>query len=469
MSRGASAGAGRCTCTACGLVCEDIGAAAEGFPRACAAGALALAADVGAVAPAHRGPADSPPAHSPPNDSPDGRPLSRTAAIAAAAAALADARRVLVTGFGGATLEAVARACDVAEALGAAIDAGAADCDRPAGPTIARAGEVTAEWEELRDRADLVIFWECDPTATHPRFIERFVAPLPAAGARRVLVVGRPWPVPPAVPHEPVPLAPAAAVDAAREVQTILGGRHLPRTVSRAAGSAAAAAERIAAAIDAARCVAVVAADDDPTGLAGWSLAHLVRTIAHVKPAFAAPLGGPGPAGLRSAAAVCTWRYAAAGAIDRADGGVSDRGPAGRERLERSPVFLPGEASARRLIERGEVDAVLVAGRAVAAVESALQSAVAAAGPMRIVRIDDDVAPAGHGTIRLVCASLCGETDGTMLRGDGRTVRLVPPRGPRLPLLADVLTDLLAAIRGRRSPHDSAAATAGGFPAGAAR
>lgn len=455
MSPAEAAAAGHGTCAACGLVCEDIGRAGDPLAGGCETGARELARVANGDESAWAG----------------GRPLARAAAVAAAATSLASARRVLVTGFGGATLEAVLRACDVAEAVDAAIDAGLAESDRPAGPTIARAGEVTADWEELRDRADLVIFWRCDPSATFPRFVERFIAPPPAGGSRRVLVVGDPWPAARGIACEHVPLDAAAGIDAALEIQTILGGRHLPPPRSRAEAAPAAAAERITAAIDAARCVAIVTAagdGDDGVGLEEWSLAHMVRTIAHVKPAFAIPLGGGGPAGGRAAAAVCTWRYGAPGAIDRAAAGIdaADAAP-GRPPGVRpgERVFLPGESSARRLVTRGEVDAVLVIGRATAAVEAALT----AARPPVVIRIDDvhPGAATEHATIRLACASLVAETAGTMLRGDGRTVKLVPVRAPRLPLLAEVLGDLLAVIR-VREPGDEAGAAGFGRPAAGA-
>ena len=431
-----AAGAPRCTCTACPLVCDDILPADGRFDRAC---------DVGRTRLADTGPAaDEPAAWS------DGRPVAPAVALAAAARHLAAARRVLVTGFGGATLEAVVRAFDIADALGAAVDAGDAEADRPAGPTIARVGEVTADWEELRDRADLVIFWLCDPDSGHPRFHERFLAPPVGDTPRRSLVVGPAWVSPPPQPHDWLPLAPDAGVEAARCLDVLLGGRRLPGSFPAADAAVAAVAVALAAAIDAARCVAIVTAHDaDPVGLAAWSMAHVVRTIAHVKPAFEVPLGGHGPAdarpaGAKGAAAVSAWRYGAAGAIDWAD-------PAGA-------VFLPGEASARRLIERGEVDAVIVVGRPTQAVAAAL----ARAGGIAMVRIDDgriddgriadgrsgDTPPAATGprTIHLRCANTVAETPGTMLRGDGRTVSLLPARPARLPLLADLLAELAAAV-----------------------
>jgi len=140
-------------------------------------------------------------------DAPDawehGRPMASEPAIARAAEALAGAKRVLVTGLRAATLEAIAMACDIAESLGAAVDAGLAESSRAAGPTIARVGEVTAAWEELRDRADLVVFWFCDPTATHPRFLERFVAPAQA----RTFAIGPFAVLPPNASHRHLPMA----------------------------------------------------------------------------------------------------------------------------------------------------------------------------------------------------------------------------------------------------------------------
>ena len=163
-------------CTACPLLCDDVVVTATGVTQACDAGVAAFEAsdmEVGTTSLV------------------DGAAMLREAAIDRAAAMITTARQVLVTGLADASLEAITTACDLAEAVGAAIDAGGSEMSQASGPTIARAGEVTAEWEELRDRADLVIFWFCDPAATHPRFIERFVAPPTAAGIpRHTIAIG---------------------------------------------------------------------------------------------------------------------------------------------------------------------------------------------------------------------------------------------------------------------------------------
>lgn len=280
-------------------------------------------------------------------------PSPKAADVARAAARLAAARRVLVTGFCGLTTDAVIAACDVAEALGAAVDAGDPETSRPAAPTIARAGEVTADRAELRDRADLVIAWFCDPDASCPGFSREFITQAPASGGNRcVIAIG-----PAAVRVAGIDVVHAAcdrgaAVEAARILQHMLLHGDPP---AHAEPTVVAACRTLHAAIEEAACIGFVTDDSaDPVGLEAWSLVHLVRTLAHRKPAFEIPLRP------RAATfdAVCTWRYGAAGAIARAARGGSE--------------FMPGEASAEQLITRGEVDAVLVVGDLAASVEQAI-------------------------------------------------------------------------------------------------
>ena len=276
------------------------------------------------------------------------------------AAALVAARRVLVTGFVAAPVETAALACDLAEALGAAVDPGDADCGQVAGPTIARVGAVTADAEELRDRADLVVFWFCPPART-AAFRDAFVAPPTAGGRpRTVLTVGPEAVTAAGAGHADLPAD--AAVDLARLLHAAVAGVSVPPPPP----ALAAAGRTLHAAFDAAGCVAFVTCHHDAIGLEPWSLAGLVRALAHRKPAFAVPLDSGA-----AAAAVCTWRYGAAGAIARAD----------RE----GAAFLPAECDALRLISRGEVDGVVAAGP----LPHAVEAAIAARGDgLLVIRVD---------------------------------------------------------------------------------
>jgi formylmethanofuran dehydrogenase subunit B len=278
---------------------------------------------------------------------------------------------------------------------------------------------------------------------SHPRFIERFVTPTLADGRpRHTIAVGPQGVMPDASTHRHLPLARDVGVEAARWLQMRLSGRHSAPTDAPQSATCLAVAE----AIQAADCVAIVTGDaDDPVGLEAWSIVHLIRTIAHEKPAFQIPLGAGlkgGGADVAGAATVCTWRYAAAGAITRAD--------------RMGSRFLPGEADARRLIERGEVDAVVILDRA----SDPLEQAVAARGDcLSVVRICGAAEPARRPAGRWIqfrCASDMLTGTGTMLREDGRRVVLVPHQAATLPHMHDLLVDLTAAVL--QSP------TAGGRP-----
>jgi formylmethanofuran dehydrogenase subunit B len=415
-------------CTACPLLCDDVVPGSAGVAHACAAGAAAFRsahAARGAVACRI-----------------DGRGVPLAVALDRGAATIAAARRVLVTGLSDATLEAVGAACDLAETVAAAVDAGGVEVAQVTGPTIARIGEVTAEWEELRDRADLVVFWFCDPTATHPRFVERFVAP-PSAGAagRRTLAIGPDAVLPAGGTHRHVPVPAAAAVDAARLLQAAVAGVGTDAAATEH-GAALPAAAAVAAALADASCAALVTRRDGAArGLAAWSAAGLVRSIALARPAFEVPLAGgiadPG-ANVAGAAAVCTWRYGAAGAIARAD--------------RRGAAFLPAESDANRLIERGEVDCVVAVGRLAERTEAAL---AACGDRVALVRVSSAAGgpPAARAGIEIGCSSLLARPFGTMLRGDGRLVVLgsAPRQDP------DSMTTVLAALHDRVRAARSAA------------
>ncbi len=417
-------------CTVCPLLCEDVIVTADGMTGACGAGAAAFGMLAGEASA---------------SCSIDGSAAPRETALDRAAATIVSARRVLLTGLADASLEAITTALDLAEAVGAAVDAGGSEMSQVSGPTIARTGEVTSEWEELRDRADLVIFWFCDPSATHPRFIERFVTPpRPGNGPRRTIAIGGDSVLPPAPTHRHIALPTAAAVDAARLIEAAVAGNRggSPRADDDAI---AAAADVVANAIAGGGCVAVVTMRGaDPNGLGPWSTALLVRAIAHQKPAFEIPLAGglDGGANLAGAAAVCTWRYGAAGAIARADRGG---GP-----------FLPAESDAVRLIDRGEADCVVAVGRMAPPVAVAVARRAATIGLVRIGAADAASTDAARPAIRLGCRSLLASRSGSLLRGDGRRVVLgtdTDAAGDSMTaVLAALVTGVRACLQPRRGP-----------------
>ena len=401
--------AARLVCSGCGLLCDDLTGTTN---TGCIAADRWFASGTGR-----------------PVTTIDRQPATIDEAVNAAAHRLTSARRVLVTGLTSLPLEAIRLACQIAERLTAAVDAGTADTSLLTGPTITRVGEVTAAFEELRDRADLVIFWDCDPATSHPRFIERFVQPARPNGDRRTISLG-PQPVlPSAANHLHLPLEPDQFTAAACLLQASIKGD----STKPADGPLEAVVSELKAAVDAASCIGIVSSTTtDQTGLTGWSLAQLVRALAHRKPAFQIPLGAGTAGGGNTAgvAASCSWRYGAPGAIVAADRDGSE--------------FQPAEADAVRLISRGDVDCVLAVGRLASRLEAAL---VAAATPPMTIRITDVApAPAAATAVMLGTASLPRTTAGMMLREDGRVTQLAPIEAPKHPTVDQILEQLLQAI-----------------------
>lgn len=288
--------------------------------------------------------------------------------LAHAAAAITAARRTLVTGLVAADAAVAVAAFNLAEAAGAAVDPGSPETARVSGPMLARIGGVTAAPEELRDRADLVLLWFCNPERAAAGFIERFVNQPLNVQPRLTIAVGPALPHPLEPHHRHLGIATDAAVDLARLVEALI--RDVAVDDAACSSATLAAARELATAIAAARTVAIVTDwSADHVGLAAWSTTSLVRVMAHEKPAFEVPLGDRDD----DAIAACNWRYGAAGAIERAD--------------RRGGRFLPAEADAVRLIDHREVDCVMVVGEATAEVAAAIDRA---AGAVSVIRLAAD-------------------------------------------------------------------------------
>ena len=136
--------------------------------------------------------------------------------------AITEARRTLVTGLVAADAAAALAAFDLAEAAGAAVDPGSPETARVLGPLLARIGGVTAAPEELRDRADLVLLWFCDPERQAPRFSKRFVDPPLDGQTRQTIAIGPTDGRAPGPHHRHERVAADATVDLARLVEALI-------------------------------------------------------------------------------------------------------------------------------------------------------------------------------------------------------------------------------------------------------
>jgi formylmethanofuran dehydrogenase subunit B len=145
-----------------------------------------------------------------------------------ATALLRAARAPLITGLAQASLATIRASIALADELGAYIDPLPASV--AVARSLARVGEVGCTLGEVRHRADLVLFWGCDPVRTHPRFFERFLDPpgrfIPRGRADRTVVVltREPNATTPLADHV-FPLALGDSWQALRAIRLHLAGR----------------------------------------------------------------------------------------------------------------------------------------------------------------------------------------------------------------------------------------------------
>lgn len=106
----------------------------------------------------------------------DGNRVNTEDAYQRAAEILQTAKAPLFFGLGETTSEAVRKAIDLADRVGGIVDATHPTFYDPTGRTIQTTGLVTCSLGEIRQRADMVIFWGCDPLTTHLRHWQRYSA-----------------------------------------------------------------------------------------------------------------------------------------------------------------------------------------------------------------------------------------------------------------------------------------------------
>jgi formylmethanofuran dehydrogenase subunit B len=104
----------------------------------------------------------------------EGRPAEIDQAVEAAAALLRGAAKPMVLIAPDLTTQAQRIAIALGDLLRAEVD-GATSDDAAAGLLVAqRRGRAAATLGEIRNRADIVLFWAVDPTERYPRYLERY-------------------------------------------------------------------------------------------------------------------------------------------------------------------------------------------------------------------------------------------------------------------------------------------------------
>ena len=104
----------------------------------------------------------------------DGRPAPMDDAIETAAGILADANLPLIYGLGNSTCESQRAAIMLAEDIGGVVDTHTSMTHGPSKLAAQLVGKITCTLGEVRNRADLVIYWGTNPVETHPRHLTRY-------------------------------------------------------------------------------------------------------------------------------------------------------------------------------------------------------------------------------------------------------------------------------------------------------
>lgn len=171
-------------CTVCGCVCDDLRLTVRGEQILSADGACSLSRDW-FLQQHTRHPAAA---------EFSGQAIETGEALARAADILAKSKRPLIYGLSRSSTSGQRAAIRLAEQLGACVDTTASLCHAPSVMAIQEVGESTSSLGEIKNRADLVIFWGVDPVVSHPRHLERYSAEpvgmfLPGGRADRTLLV----------------------------------------------------------------------------------------------------------------------------------------------------------------------------------------------------------------------------------------------------------------------------------------
>lgn len=410
------------TCLACGCLCDDIAVVMEGdiiveARNACAMGREwflrdRLNEEEYPVARIH------------------GEPAGAEEAVEQAAGLLAHAKAPVILGLGCSTCETVAAAVELADRIGAVIDPGDPRLASPRILSFQRSGRVSATLGEVKNRADVVVFWGADPVVTHPRHWERYsVEPrgrfVPEGRADRTVIV---------VDETRTATAEQAdlfvQIDLDRQFELLWVLRALVRgvevdlqRVQQTTGCNVEILRELASRLIAARYgaffhgrlpsrfeLAEAAATIE-------AASGLVRDLNQQTRFVMLGMGEPGNA--TGAEAVLTWQTGFPAGVDLGSG---------------HPASLPGVSSAHDRLSRGEADLALIVGR----LNLDTFEATARAHLDRIPKVV--VAPRGDVESwsidpKVVChAAIPGlEDEGTVTRIDGVSLLLQPVRSSRFP------------------------------------
>jgi formylmethanofuran dehydrogenase subunit B len=104
----------------------------------------------------------------------EGRNVDLDEAVEASARILTSSKRPLVYGLSSTECTAIAKAVELAELVGGVIDNTSSVCHGPTILALQSVGESKCTLGMVKNRADLIVFWGCNPTEAHLRHLTRY-------------------------------------------------------------------------------------------------------------------------------------------------------------------------------------------------------------------------------------------------------------------------------------------------------
>jgi formylmethanofuran dehydrogenase subunit B len=283
----------------------------------------------------------------------EGQATTLETAVARAAEILRTASSPLIYGLSRSSTAGQRAAIALGERIGATLDTTASLCHAPSVMALQEVGESTCTLGEVKNRADLVIFWGSNPVDSHPRHLERYsLLPrgrfIPGGRTDRALVVAD---VKPTATTELadvfLPIEPGKDFEALTTLRNLVRG--LPVNPSASCGAPLHLLEQLAKRMKACRYgVVFFGLGLSMTGSGQHNveaLLKLVRDLNSYTRFCARKMRVPGD--VTGADTVLIWQTGYPFSVNLARG---------------YPRYNPGEFSAQGMLERHDVDACLLVG-----------------------------------------------------------------------------------------------------------
>ncbi len=423
-------------CPFCGCMCDDITVVVENnkiieAKHACKIGAAKIMGHHRIKAPKMRKDKHS-----------DFKEVSYDEAINEAALILANSKRPLMYGWASALCEVHKKGILLAEELGAIIDNTASVCHGPSTLAVHEKGLPTSTLGQIKNRADVVVFWGSNPVHAHPRhmgrysvFAKGFFSEKGRKG-RKIIVVDVRKTETAGMADEYVQVQQGSDYLVISALRAILAGQAavVPDTVG---GVPKEQLVKLLDTLKAAKFGAVFFGMGLTQSLARYkNIDNAISLITELN-SFGKHVIMPmrGHYNVTGFGQVCAWETGFATAVDFARG---------------APYYNPGETAANDVLTRKETDAaMIIAGDAGAHFPA---NSVRHLAKIPVVQIDPYWNPTTEVANVVIPVAICGvEVEGTAYRMDGVSLRyrkMIEPTHPTDLEILEKITRRVREIRG---------------------